>query len=1030
MAFDLDTWKERTRERLRDWKPRMERAGVNSVYAFLSAAALWPVVEAAQAGNWAAVAALGSVLSSLGSNLVANRIQSWKDEAEAARQIEADVVDDPELRAELDSLIEELDTLTVATQALPEEDRQWFAETLRAELERLGNLARFEAMLTGSGAIAQGEQATAVDERGVFVGKTTRKSVVITGDNNSVTYVAHQYLDVGGRPVDESKLRRQILEYLKWVREHFSTIELRGIDREGQQVVQLDLETVYVPLEAEVPGGRTDRPTIKLEDVWALEIPGRVGEFERRLAITGGPGSGKTTVLQNIAWILATAICTDDPQLARVRLGVKGDALPVPIVIPLSAYAEYRSNLPQASPPRERRLTTFISRYLIERQSGLDLPTDFFTQLLRNDQAVILLLDGLDEVPNEDERAVLRQAIEDLVNNRRAMRVAVTCRTAAYRGHTALGRGFREVRVKSLENQHVEALVRQAYAALYPYDRAVSQRKANELLQGIRGLEQERRRRFGREAQRLIASPLLVRMLLVVHASERRLPEQRTELYMKATDNMLLPRYALDEEAAHRIGQLVGGSREVHRDLVQYLAFTMHRRGETQGREISEDDLRDVLNDDPVYAPLVDDFIALTRLRGTLLEERLGIYRFIHLAFQEYLAARYLAEVVRGESGVDGIATFLEAGPILDGWWREPTLLVVGYLSITSPRTAQMFLRRLAGVDGRGSGCICELAAGVQIAATEVAATALLEWQASRTDLRHEVAKHLGALFQDPDLMSRSRLSLRTTAGDSLARLGDPRFRPDAWYLPEQLLLGFKEIPADTFLMGEWADQHDVTLPTYYMARYPVTVAQFKVFVDASGHEPADPDSLGGLPNHPVVNVSWYDALAYCEWLTEILIEWEGMPEPLAGLLRDAGWCITLPSEAEWEKAARGTDGRIYPWGEDVEPDRANYVDAGIGATSPVGCFPGGVSPYGVEELSGNVWEWTRSLLSDYPYPMGGKEQAQRENLEASRDEHRVLRGGSFLDSGSLVRCPYRYRLSPNLCLRNLGFRVVASPFP
>ena len=140
------------------------------------------------------------------------------------------------------------------------------------------------------------------------------------------------------------------------------------------------------------------------------------------------------------------------------------------------------------------------------------------------------------------------------------------------------------------------------------------------------------------------------------------------------------------------------------------------------------------------------------------------------------------------------------------------------------------------------------------------------------------------------------------------------------------------------------------------MARYPVTVAQFEAFVQASGYKPGNEDCVRGLPNHPVVWVSWHDALAYCEWLTARLREWPETPEPLAHVLRAAGWCVTLPSEAEWEKAARGSDGRRYPWGDDPDPNRANYDETGIGKTSAVGCFPGGVSPHGVEEMSGNVW--------------------------------------------------------------------------
>ncbi|MCB0010160.1 MAG: hypothetical protein KDE04_27030, partial [Anaerolineales bacterium] len=186
----------------------------------------------------------------------------------------------------------------------------------------------------------------------------------------------------------------------------------------------------------------------------------------------------------------------------------------------------------------------------------------------------------------------------------------------------------------------------------------------------------------------------------------------------------LLPEYTPDEEVANRLGGLVGESQSVHRELVQYLAFEMHQRCSTQGREIDEDDLRQVLDNHPTYPHLTSDLITLTKQRGTLLEERLGQYRFIHLAFQEYLVARYLAETVRSDSGLPGIAAFLEEGPILDSWWREPALLVCGYLSIGTPGMAQKFLRRLAGLDPRPH----EVAADTVIAAVEITCAAAAEW--------------------------------------------------------------------------------------------------------------------------------------------------------------------------------------------------------------------------------------------------------------------------------------------------------------
>ncbi|MFZ1599139.1 MAG: SUMF1/EgtB/PvdO family nonheme iron enzyme, partial [Anaerolineae bacterium] len=119
---------------------------------------------------------------------------------------------------------------------------------------------------------------------------------------------------------------------------------------------------------------------------------------------------------------------------------------------------------------------------------------------------------------------------------------------------------------------------------------------------------------------------------------------------------------------------------------------------------------------------------------------------------------------------------------------------------------------------------------------------------------------------------------------------------------------------------------------------------------------------------------------------------------------------------------------RTYPWGEEITPEKANYDDTGIGATSAVGCFPLGASPYGVEELSGNVWEWTRSLWGDYPYPAAGPARVGRENLKTGADKSRVLRGYSYYGNRTSVRCAYRYRRDPGDLGRNSGFRVVVSP--
>jgi len=249
---------------------------------------------------------------------------------------------------------------------------------------------------------------------------------------------------------------------------------------------------------------------------------------------------------------------------------------------------------------------------------------------------------------------------------------------------------------------------------------------------------------------------------------------------------------------------------------------------------------------------------------------------------------------------------------------------------------------------------------------------------------------------------------------------------------------------------------HLVPLPRYFVARYPVTVGQWRVFYLATAKDPQlltrpdgermaalEPDSIEGPASAPVVDVSWYDALAYCAWLTTRLRDSETTPEPLRTLLGDGNatsdgrpWVVTLPSEAEWEQAARGQqDARRYPWGPDRDANRANG-DFVIRSVSAAGAFADGASPWGAEELSGNVWEWTRSLVP------GGVESVEsaypctpdyagvgRESVLAGEDVPRVVRGGAFGSGSGGLRAACRGLTHPDNRFDIVGFRVVVSPF-
>jgi formylglycine-generating enzyme required for sulfatase activity len=202
--------------------------------------------------------------------------------------------------------------------------------------------------------------------------------------------------------------------------------------------------------------------------------------------------------------------------------------------------------------------------------------------------------------------------------------------------------------------------------------------------------------------------------------------------------------------------------------------------------------------------------------------------------------------------------------------------------------------------------------------------------------------------------------------------------------------------------------QHTVHLPEYYIAKTPVTNAQYLAFAQATDHSTPEHWEGGkppqGKEDHPVVHVTWNDTIAYCNWLAEA-----------------AGKAYRLPTEAEWEKAARGTDGRIYPWGDEPPDEKRCNFGRKVGDTTPVGQYsPRGDSPYGCVDMAGNVW--TLSLYKGYPYdPKDG-----REDLEAS--DRRVLRGGSWNSIQRLARVSYRVSFEPDFFSDHVGFRVVVAP--
>jgi formylglycine-generating enzyme required for sulfatase activity len=258
----------------------------------------------------------------------------------------------------------------------------------------------------------------------------------------------------------------------------------------------------------------------------------------------------------------------------------------------------------------------------------------------------------------------------------------------------------------------------------------------------------------------------------------------------------------------------------------------------------------------------------------------------------------------------------------------------------------------------------------------------------------------------------------------------------------------FVRVPKGNFVMGSKYDntlayesekpQHTVEITyDYWMAKFILTNSQFAEFIKTTNHittaekeggwhpkqnifvkgvdwkHPTDSkDKWEDKQDHPVVQVSWDDAMQYCQWFSQTF------KSELGDLL------LRLPTEAEWEKAARGAYGNEWPWGNEFDKNKCNSSEGGKDGTTPVGLYSsvGGDSPYGCADMAGNVREWTHSLFEIYPY--NAKDGRDDEEKQAPR----VLRGGAFNDNDGNVRCAYRYGVLPYIRNYRIGFRVVVSP--
>ena len=1047
MSFD---WIQSFKKGLPGWKERMRRAGIKSSYTMVAASALWPVVSAAQAGNSSAGAALLGVAGNVGANLLANLLQNCRDETDGARRLAALPKEDP-LRTHLDTVLEHLGAFAAARSALPEADRDWFVQTLRTELTELGNLPRFEAHLTGEGNVAIQGQAD--------------KVVVTTGFQSPVTYIEHLVISPGEGQVDTASRD----EYLRWVIGECAPLKLKAINQGAVSpgIRPLGLTSVYVDLNLELrlPAGQSLAEHLEAQRKQALD-PKCEGRLEptqeravetrlvpalealglhRQLVLLGAPGSGKSTLVAYVALSLAEAAAGQMESLSRLGQWWRGGAL-LPVRVILRHFA---ATLPTDLPEgHARHLWDFLEADLLKR--GLTPDAARVPRRVAAQTGALFLLDGLDEVREEATRARMLEAVAEFANTAGpGCRFLLTARPYAWEEFqdprsappsstpAQLAEMHTAYRLADFEPEQSQTFVSRWYAAIRLAGWPVSEpeRKGEELCQAV---EQA-------ELASLARNPLLLTLMATLHSNRAKLPEDRADLYHEVVELLL-----------ERWNQQIGADRGLldalaiptltlgHlRKVIQTLAFEAHaaHAGQEGLADLPEGTLLAGLR------PLLAHDTGKAALTLRYIEERAGLllgqgeragqrhYTFPHRTFQEYLAACHLA----GRNDFCKRAcTLARENP---AHWRE--VLTLAARRAEADRgvpVADALVHCLSFSDWAKTHSPLESDWRTAVLAAEQMleiGLAAVEADENHRVVRDRVAGWLAALLEQGGLPAKDR----ARAGIVLGKLGDPR--PGVGLKEGLPDLAWLEIPPGRFAMGgQGGYQAGEGFPCglirqpYRLSRYPITVAQYEVFIHEGGYEPrgegfwtkagwqwreaqkiVGPETYEAAfqtPNHPRVGVSWFEAHAFCQWLTVRL--------RAAGRISSQD-SVCLPSEAEWERAARGAQGRTYPWGDD-EADiaqRCNMGRTGVGHTSAVGVFPKGDAECGAADLAGNVWEWCRTIYRAY-----GPDYEAKVSDAPEAEGARVLRGGSWIvGSPDGLRCSLRDVVDPVTRGSNVGFRCV-----
>ncbi|MFK7843962.1 MAG: SUMF1/EgtB/PvdO family nonheme iron enzyme [Rhodothermales bacterium] len=856
--------------------------------------------------------------------------------------------------------------------------------------------------------------------------------------------VAEQMPSKAVQNIQSTSIPEALQTYLDVLNKQCQVLPLAQLGGHAKQGKVVTLEDVYIGLstttqEKQEPHKLAEQEQEQEQEPKYLSAQ-QVASSETHLVLLGGPGSGKSTFVKQLLAGLISSRQHLDEFLAPVFITLRDLA-------PRLGQATSSLNLLSIE-KRRQKLARLIFEQVVEDLHAMQVAEA--EPLLHNafkSGEIYLVLDGLDEVPF-DQRAIVREAVDALLDCHQIKRVIITCRIRSYVQENKL-KGFAVHTLAPFTPQQVADFVAGWYHAQTEQS-ALTSIQADDLTKDLQQAVQSS------YLQPLAANPMLLTTMIMVHQEETELPRERVVLYDKAVD-ILLRKWQQSKGMIPEDLEELFKSQERIRPIIERLAFETHNKGATDTEADLPRPEAIAILEEPTYLgslAFAGRFLDYVDERSGLLVGRGGspgrpaAYSFPHRTFQEYLAGCYL---VNRRSAVRDIRKLAKEGD----FWTVAVQMGAQELLFNRRNQNQLLdnAEKLLTVvkDETGARETLWSAHMAQVVGREQVALDEETGQAYLDEIGQELIKVLSSPLPPIE---------RAEAGRLLAHLGDPR--------KALLTLGdmaFCYIPPGPFFIAD--SGVEVHLPTpYWIGKNPVTQAQFNLFRADGGYEqekwwtedgwdyiykqdrnaPRRYREPFNLSNHPVVGVSWYEAYAFTQWLTSHCKE--------AGWIADEGQ-IALPSSPQWEKAARGGHqipesatyslltnlqpsssrevtnpfpNRKYPWGDEITANKCNYRQTGIGATSTPGCFQNGTSPYGVEELSGNVLEWCQSK---YEVPQDIYTQAVetwKPYEEAAGNEPRVLRGGSFVNADSSVRCAYRFRISPNFRYDSVGFRIVALP--